>query len=278
MPLLPEGMSGAEDLVLVTYEMLKRGYSEKDIRKVLGENFLRAFEGAENTAKNQLPQDQRRRKLKENRKITMVDRREFIQLATVTSLAAMAPIGTAVSAQSVRPGFSQTFALNEATIADLQQKMQSGDMQAEEITRAYIRRIGSVDRNLNSVIELNPEAVAIAESLDRERKAGKVRSMLHGIPVLIKDNIDTADKMKTTAGSLALSDSPVPKQDAFLVKQLREAGAVILGKTNLSEWANFGSSSSSSGWSGRGGQTHNPSVFAAQPVPVEFGYGRFYRR
>ncbi len=203
----------------------------------------------------------------------MVDRREFIQLATVTSLAAMAPIGTAVSAQSVRPGFSQTFALNEATIADLQQKMQSGDMSAEEITRAYIRRIGSVDRNLNSVIELNPEAVAIAESLDRERKAGKVRSMLHGIPVLIKDNIDTADKMKTTAGSLALSDSPVPKQDAFLVKQLREAGAVILGKTNLSEWANFRSSSSSSGWSGRGGQTHNPYVLRRNPCGSSSGTG-----
>ena len=191
-------------------------------------------------------------------------RRDFIQLATVTSVAALT---TNVSAQN------RSFELNEATIADLQNRMRSGDMSAEEIAKAYIRRIASVDRSLNSVIEVNPEAVQIAESLDKERKAGKVRSALHGIPVLLKDNIDTADRMKTTAGSLALLDAPAPKQDAFLVKQLRDAGAVILGKTNLSEWANFRSSSSISGWSGRGGQTRNPYVLERNPCGSSSGSG-----
>jgi amidase len=197
-------------------------------------------------------------------------RREFIQLATVTSMAAMAP---AVFSQTSRLGFDQSFALSEVTIADLQQKMQSGDMSAREITSAYIRRISSIDRSLNSVIETNPDAVQIAEQLDRERKAGKVRSPLHGIPVLIKDNLDTADKMKTTAGSLALADAPAPKQDSFVARQLREAGAIILGKTNLSEWANFRSSSSSSGWSGRGGQTHNPYILQRNPCGSSSGTG-----
>lgn len=196
-------------------------------------------------------------------------RREFIQLATVTSVAAMT---SNISAQQ-RPRIDQQFALSEATIGDLQMKMQSGDMSAREIANAYIRRIGNVDRELNSVIEVNPDALATAESLDRERKAGRVRSALHGIPVLLKDNIDTADKMKTTAGSLALLDAPAPKQDAFLVKQLRDAGAVILGKTNLSEWANFRSTSSSSGWSGRGGQTHNPYLLERNPCGSSSGTG-----
>ncbi len=196
-------------------------------------------------------------------------RREFIQLATVTSLAAMT---SGISAQQ-KPRINPPFALGEATIGDLQAKMQSGDMSAKEIANAYIRRISNVDRELNSVIEVNPDAMAIAESLDRERKAGRVRSALHGIPVLLKDNIDTADKMKTTAGSLALLEAPVPKQDAFLAKQLRDAGAVILGKTNLSEWANFRSTNSSSGWSGRGGQTHNPYVLERNPCGSSSGTG-----
>lgn len=199
----------------------------------------------------------------------MVNRREFIQLATVTSVAAMA---SGISAQQ-KPRINPPFALSEATIGDLQAKMQSGDMSAKEIANAYIRRISNVDRELNSVIEVNPDALAIAESLDRERKAGRVRSALHGIPVLLKDNIDTADKMKTTAGSLALLEAPVPRQDAFLAKQLRDAGAVILGKTNLSEWANFRSTNSSSGWSGRGGQTHNPYVLERNPCGSSSGTG-----
>src|SRR5207248_166615 len=137
----------------------------------------------------------------------------------------------------------------------------------------YLTRIADIDKKLNSIIELNPDALAIADQMDRERKAGKVRGPLHGIPVLIKDNIDTADKMKTTAGSLALLDAPKPKQDAFIVKQLREAGAVILGKTNLSEWANFRSTKSSSGWSGRGGQTHNPYILDRNPCGSSSGSG-----
>src|SRR5690606_1057765 len=114
------------------------------------------------------------------------------------------------------------------------------------------------DPALHAVLEINPDAMEIAGALDRERAQGTVRSALHGIPVLLKDNIDTADRMHTTAGSLALLDAPTPARDAFLVEQLREAGAVILGKTNLSEWANFRSTPSSSGWSARGGQTLNP--------------------
>src|SRR4029079_7497867 len=110
-----------------------------------------------------------------------------------------------------------------------------------------------------------PDALAIADAMDAERKAGKVRGPLHGIPVLVKDNLDTADKMKTTAGSLALVNAPAPKQDSFVVKQLRNAGAVLLGKTNLSEWANFRSEHSSSGWSGRGGQTLNPYALDRNP-------------
>src|SRR5881398_1272247 len=124
----------------------------------------------------------------------------------------------------------------------------------------YLERIEKVDRGgpaLNSVIEVNPEAIAIADALDRERKAGRVRGALHGIPVLIKDNISTADRMETTAGSLALVGAR-PGRDAFVVERLRDAGAVIIGKTNLSEWANFRSTHSTSGWSGRGGQTRNP--------------------
>jgi amidase len=197
-------------------------------------------------------------------------RREFIQLATVTSMAAMAP---AALAQNSKPRINLPFGLSEATISDLQAKMQGGEMSAKDIVGAYTKRIGNVDRELNSVIELNPDALSIAESLDRERKAGKIRSPLHGIPVLIKDNIDTADKMKTTAGSLALADAPTPKQDSFVAKQLRDAGAIILGKTNLSEWANFRSTAASSGWSGRGGQTHNPYILQRNPCGSSSGTG-----
>jgi len=150
--------------------------------------------------------------------------------------------------------------LPEWTIAELQEKMTSGELTAHQVADLYLQRIEAVDKSgsfVNSIIELNPEALEIADTLDKERKAGKLRGPLHGIPVLIKDNIDTHDKMQTTAGSLALEGNYAAK-DAFIVKQLRKAGALILGKTNLSEWANFRGKRSVSGWSSRGGLTRNP--------------------
>ena len=150
--------------------------------------------------------------------------------------------------------------LPEWTISDLQEGMQSGELTARRLAELYSERISEIDKNgpyINSVIEMNPDALEIADSLDAERKAGKVRGPLHGIPILIKDNIDTADRMQTTAGSLALEGHMAAK-DACIVKQLRKAGALILGKTNLSEWANFRGKRSVSGWSSRGGLTRNP--------------------
>ena len=163
--------------------------------------------------------------------------------------------------------------LVEITIADLQAKMRSGELTSHKIVEMYLERIKHLDTKLHSVIEVNPEALAIADGLDKERKRGKVRSMLHGVPVLIKDNIDTADKMLTTAGSLALVDAPVPKEDAFVAQRLRKAGAVIIGKTNLSEWANFRSTKSISGWSGRGGQTNHPYYLDQNPCGSSSGSG-----
>src|SRR5205814_10461329 len=151
--------------------------------------------------------------------------------------------------------------------------MTSGKYNAHSVTKKYLDRIDDIDKHgpaINAVIELNPDALSIAADLDKERKAGRVRGRLHGIPVLIKDNIDTHDRMTTTAGSLALGGS-IPLQDATVAKKLRAAGAVILGKTNLSEWANFRSSHSSSGWSGRGGQTKNPYVLDRNPCGSSSG-------
>ena len=153
-----------------------------------------------------------------------------------------------------------SFELEEITITELQDGMKSGKHTARSITEKYLARIQAVDKHgpvVNSVIEINPDALAIADALDKERKQKGPRGPLHGIPVLIKDNIDTADKMKTTAGSLALVGSKPPK-DSVVAQKLREAGAVIIGKTNLSEWANIRSRRSTSGWSGRGGLTRNP--------------------
>jgi len=150
--------------------------------------------------------------------------------------------------------------LPEWTIAELQEKMESGELSARQIAELYLKRIEEVDKGgpfLNSIIEMNPDALEIADTLDAERKAGKVRGPLHGVPVLVKDNIDTHDKMQTTAGSLALEGN-IAAKDAFIVKQLRKAGALVLGKTNLSEWANFRGKRSVSGWSSRGGLTRNP--------------------
>lgn len=167
----------------------------------------------------------------------------------------------------------RSFELNEITIQGLQQDMASGAMTARSIAEAYLDRIRAIDQDgpkINSVIEINPDALAIADTLDRERKERGPRGPMHGIPVLLKDNIDTADQMLTTAGSLALVGSPAP-QDAFLVGRLRAAGAVILGKTNLSEWANFRSSHSTSGWSARGGQTRNPYILDRNPCGSSSG-------
>lgn len=152
------------------------------------------------------------------------------------------------------------FDFQEATILELQEEMGAGKITAQWLTETYLKRIAEIDKKgpaINSVIEINPDALTIAETLDRERKEKGARGPLHGIPVLIKDNIDTHDQMMTTAGSLALLGNR-PAKDSFVAQKLREAGAVILGKTNLSEWANFRSSKSTSGWSGRGGLTKNP--------------------
>jgi len=149
---------------------------------------------------------------------------------------------------------------NEATVAQLQAEMASGRLSSEELTREYLTRIFALDQDgpgVNSVIELNPDALAMARKADALRRSGVVLGPLHGIPVLLKDNIDTGDKMQTSAGSFALVGTPALR-DSTVAANLRAGGAVILGKTNLSEWANFRSSFSISGWSGRGGQTHNP--------------------
>jgi amidase len=186
-----------------------------------------------------------------------IDRRDFILAGAAAGAMAVGLRPGAALAQA--PGHAE-FDLGEVTITDLQQRMGTGQDTARTIAEKYLARIEAVDRTgprINCVIETNPDALAIAEQRDSERRGGKVRGPLHGVPVLIKDNIATADRMETTAGSLALAGSR-PASDAFLVRRLRDAGAVILGKTNLSEWANFRSTHSVSGWSGRGGLCRNP--------------------
>ena len=170
---------------------------------------------------------------------------------------------------------SDAFELNEATIAQLQDGMAAGRYTSRRLVELYLKRIDEIDRGgpaLRSISETNPDALTIADALDAERKSKGSRGPLHGIPILIKDNIDTADRMTTTAGSLALEGS-IAARDAFVVKQLRAAGAVILGKTNLSEWANFRSTKSTSGWSGRGGQVRNPYVLDRNPCGSSSGTG-----
>jgi amidase len=178
------------------------------------------------------------------------------------------------STSTVEDNFSD-FELNEETISSLQDKMAAGKYSAEQLTQLYLDRMAAIDKKgpmLNAVIELNPDAITIAKAMDAERKNGKIRSAIHGIPVLIKDNIDTADKMQTTAGSLAL-EGHTAANDAFIAKKLRDAGAVIMGKTNLSEWANFRSSHSCSGWSSRGGQTKCPYILDHNPCGSSSGSG-----
>lgn len=200
-----------------------------------------------------------------------MNRRDFFQSALIGGVAAMTPSTLAKSAASnpksppiPRVKHSE---LDEMSIAQMQAAMTAGKLTAVSLTRKYLARIKEIDRDgprLNSVIELNPDALAIAGALDKERKTSGLRGPLHGIPVLIKDNVDTHDRMTTTAGSLALAGS-IPLRDAFLVQKLRDAGAVLLGKTNLSEWANFRSSHSISAWSGRGGLTLSPYALDRNP-------------
>ena len=202
--------------------------------------------------------------------LPMLDRRAFLGAGLATGAAVL------VGGELKTTPSAKGLVLEEATVEGLQSGMAAGRWTATELVRRYQARIRAMDQagpKLNAVIELNAEALASAHALDAERKRGKVRGPLHGIPVLIKDNIDTADRMKTTAGSLALADAPAPKEDAFIVKKLREAGAVILGKTNLSEWANLRSTRSSSGWSGRGGQTRNPYALDRSPSGSSSGSG-----
>lgn len=190
-----------------------------------------------------------------------MNRRNFIQIGIASAGAVSAISGKEAMATAKLGNTHHADAtLIEATVADLQAAMSAGKLTAKALTAQYLARIKAIDKSgprINAIIELNPDALAIAAALDKERKTKGARGPLHGIPVLLKDNIATFDKMQTTAGSWALVGSQ-PSRDAFIVTQLREAGAVILGKTNLSEWANIRSSRSTSGWSGRGGLTKNP--------------------
>ena len=210
---------------------------------------------------------------------TVLPRRRFLQTSMLggvgaAMLPAMAGAREMAPCTPVRLEVAP-FELDELTIADLQAKITSGQFTSRSLTQKYMTRIEEIDRRgptVNSVIELNPDALAIAETLDKERKDKGARGPLHGIPVLIKDNIDTADRMQTTAGSLALVGSH-PVKDSFVAQKLREAGAVILGKTNLSEWANIRSSHATSGWSGRGGLTRNPYALDRNPCGSSSGSG-----
>jgi amidase len=204
---------------------------------------------------------------------TNMNRRHFVQLGVATGALAL----TRETLEATEPSSQAVpaFELEETTIADLQSAMSSGRMSARSITEQYLSRIDEMNGKgptLRHVIEVNPDALAIADALDGERRAGRLRGPLHGVPILLKDNIDTADRMTTTAGSYALAGS-IPARDSTVAAKLRAAGAILLGKANLSEWANFRSSHSSSGWSGRGGQAKNPYVLDRNPCGSSSGSG-----
>jgi amidase len=204
-----------------------------------------------------------------------LSRREFVAVAAATGLAATPLAASPPPLPLPHVPTPTPFELEEVTVAQLQAGLASGRYTSRRLCEAYLARIAQLDRRgptLRSVIEINPDALVLADRADAERRSGRSRGPLHGIPVLIKDNIATADRMKTTAGSLALADAPAPR-DAFIVQRLRDAGAVILGKTNLSEWANFRSSHSVSGWSGRGGQCRNPYALDRNPCGSSSGTG-----
>ena len=178
--------------------------------------------------------------------------------------------------QKQQPAASQPFRFGEFSIDQLQEGYRNGDFTVTEVVQAYLDRINEIDDNgpmLNAVIQINPEALGIAQELDKEMKEGKLRGPMHGVPVLLKDNIDTHDQMETTAGSRALIGSH-PLKDSDVARRLREAGAVIIGKANLSEWANFRGYLSSSGWSGAGGQTKNPYILDRNPLQLRIRGGR----
>jgi len=209
------------------------------------------------------------------------NRRAFLKTATIGATAAtLAPLYPALGAARELTNTDSVpdikpFELDEITISELQEGMKSGKFTARALVEKYSQRIDEIDKSgpaIHSIIEMNPDALSIAEALDQERKAKGPRGPLHGVPVLIKDNIDTADKMMTTAGSLALLGSK-PPQDSMVAKKLRSAGAIILAKTNLSEWANIRSSHSTSGWSGRGGLTKNPYALDRNPCGSSSGTG-----
>ncbi|MBN2236189.1 MAG: amidase, partial [Bacteroidales bacterium] len=210
-----------------------------------------------------------------------MDRRNFLQASAIAGAGLIVAKGvTSCSTDSINTASDTVssfpeFELDELTVADLQEKMNSGEYSARSLVEMYTHRIQEMDKsgaNLNAVLELNPEALSIADQLDSERAAGNIRSALHGIPVLIKGNIDTADQMHTNAGASAIA-SNIAQSDAALVSKLREAGVVILGKTNLSEWANFRSTRSSSGWSSVLGQTRNPYILDRTPCGSSSGSG-----
>lgn len=214
-----------------------------------------------------------------------MQRRNFLKSSSLATLT-LATMGVAAAGSTTGIKVDQQpetvtghefadFNLNEIKIDELQQKMHKGEYTSRMITQLYLDRINAIDEKgpaINAVIEVNPDALTIADNMDKERKAGKIRGPLHGIPVLVKDNINTGDKMMTTAGALALQGNRATK-DAFIIKQLRASGAVLLGKTNLSEWANFRSTRSTSGWSSRGGQTKNPIVLDRNPCGSSSGSG-----
>ena len=196
----------------------------------------------------------------------VLSRRHFVGVAAAITASVAIPGNESRGPVAVRP-LDAPFSLGEQSIRDLSLGMTSGEYTARSITLQYLDRIALLDRmgpSLRYVIETNPDALVIADSLDAERRSGRIRGPMHGIPVLVKDNIDTADRMTTTAGSLALEGS-VAVRDAHIVERLRAAGAIILGKANLSEWANFRSTHSSSGWSARGGQARNPYALDRTP-------------
>jgi amidase len=209
-------------------------------------------------------------------------RRKFIQASLLAgaSAAVLSPRPALGAPRNASRAFQTkssagSFELDEITVRELQEGMTSGRFTAHSITEKYLARIEAIDKHgpaINSVIEVNPDALEIAKGLDKERKQKHLRGPLHGIPILIKDNIDTSDRMMTTAGSLAMVGSK-PLKDSTVAQKLREAGAVILGKTNLSEWANIRSNQSTSGWSGRGGQTNNPYVLDRNPCGSSSGSG-----
>jgi amidase len=207
-----------------------------------------------------------------------VERRRFLGSCLATAAVLRVPAWAGAREIDVSRPFEtqpKAFELDETSIADLRTGMAEGRYTAHALTEKYLARIEEIDRQgpgLKSVLEVNPDALAIADRLDQERKQGRVRGPMHGIAVLIKDNLDTADRMQTSAGSLALLGSR-PRQDSFVAQKLREAGAVILGKTNLSEWANIRSAHSTSGWSGRGGQTKNPYALDRNPCGSSSGSG-----